>query len=131
MFSAEFVHEFRAAWLPNVEDSGLARLIDLLKKGSPLLLTGRFSAAPATGCLATHIGWHHPAVRHRMDDAGILWLTRIARLNPATSHVIQEWDQHDAREWGVRQQLLALLLSERDRRSFESSPKCERQPIAV
>src|SRR5207244_6789708 len=78
MLPTDFVHELRTAWLPNVSDSGLERVIELLEKGSPLLLSGRFSGAAAMGCLATHIGWHDAVVGHRTDDAGILWLTRVA-----------------------------------------------------
>jgi len=117
MLSNEFVRELRSHWLPNVSDDGLARVIDLLEKGSPLLLSGRFTEAIPRGCLATHIGWHHPAVSHRTTDAGILWLTRVAGLNPATSYVIREWDRHSPQDWGFRNELLALLRAERDARS--------------
>ena len=41
MLSRESVCELRALWLPNITDSGLDRLIDLLEKGSPLLVEGR------------------------------------------------------------------------------------------
>lgn len=118
MLSNEFVRELRSAWLPNISNDGLGRILDLLEKGSPLLLSGRFTSAVPTGCLATHIGWHHPSVCHRMDDAGIMWLTRVAGLNPATSHVIREWDRHDPREWTFRNELLGLLYAERDRRAI-------------
>jgi hypothetical protein len=122
MLSNEFLREIHAAWLPNVNDDGLNRVIDLLEKGSPLLLAGRFTSAVPTGCLATHIAWHHPAVCHRTEDAGILWLTRVAGLNPATSHVIREWDRHDPREWAFRNDLLTVLLAERVRRSEAVAP---------
>ena len=132
MLNSEFVHELQTAWLPHVSDGGLDRVIDLLEKGSPLLLSGRFTSALPTGCLATHIAWHHPAVCHRTEDAGILWLTRIARLNPATSHVIREWDRHDPREWSFRQELLALLVNERDQRREPVPEPCdEEQLVAV
>jgi len=132
MLNSEFVHELQTAWLPHVSDGGLDRVIDLLEKGSPLLLSGRFTSALPTGCLATHIAWHHPAVCHRTEDAGILWLTRIARLNPATSHVIREWDRHDPREWSFRQELLALLVNERARRRDPTPEPCdEEQLVAV
>ena len=36
MLSQECVRELHAAWLPNITDDGLDRLIDLLEKGSPL-----------------------------------------------------------------------------------------------
>ena len=85
MLPAEVVRELNESWLPNVSAAGLDRIIDLLEKGSPLLLSGRFTETLPRGCLATHIAWHHPAVCHRTVDAGILWLTRVAGLNPATS----------------------------------------------
>ena len=78
-------------WLPNITDAGLDRLIELLEKGSPLLIHGCFTAVPM-GCLATHAAWHHPRTAHLTLDAGITWLHRVAGLNPATSHVIREWD---------------------------------------
>src|SRR5437867_273368 len=117
MLSTDFVRELRSYWLPNVSDNGLARVIDLLEKGSPLLLSGRFTEAIPRGCLATHIAWHHPAVSHRTTDAGILWLTRVAGLNPATSHVIREWDSACPQDWAFRNELLALLRAEREART--------------
>ena len=117
MVSTDFISELRARWLPNVSDIGLDRVIDLLEKGSPLLLSGRFTEAIPRGCLATHIGWHHPAVAHRTTDAGILWLTRVARLNPATSCVIREWDRNCPQDWTFRNELLALFQAEREARS--------------
>lgn len=119
MLSHEVVSELKTHWLPNISNAGLERVIDLLTKGSPLLLSGRFTSALPTGCLATHIAWHHPDVCHRTEDAGILWLTRVAGLNPATSRVIREWDQHDPREWGLRSDLLDVLLAEQNRRQNE------------
>lgn len=121
MLSNEVLNELTTHWLPNVSDSGLNRIIDLLDKGSPLLLSGRFTSALPTGCLATHIAWHHPAVCHRTDDAGVLWLTRVAGLNPATSSVIREWDRHDPRDWGLRRDLLNVLIAERSRRSCRTA----------
>ena len=131
MLSNEFVSEMRTAWLPNISDAGLARVLELLEKGSPLLLSGRFTSAVPTGCLATQIGWHHPSVGHRTEDAGILWLTRVAGLNPATSHVIREWDRHDPCEWTFRTDLLDLLYVERDRRQIQQSKKPRREPVTV
>jgi hypothetical protein len=113
MLSGECVSELRTRWLPNVSDDGLDRLIELLEKASPLLVHGRFTSAIPMGCLASHIGWHHPAVCHRTSDAGILWLTRIARLNPATSHVIRTWDQLGPLDWPMRQELTEILREER------------------
>ena len=137
MLSAELIHELRTCWLPNVSDDGLGRVIELLAKGSPLLLSGRFTAALPRGCLATHIGWHHPAVCHRTLDAGILWLTRVARLNPATSQVIQEWDRRGPQDWEFRRDLLELLKDERAARAElggdpqAGTPTQPRSPNAV
>jgi hypothetical protein len=122
MLSGDFVRELRTRWLPNVSDAGLDRVIDLLRKGSPLLVHGRFTAALPMGCLASHIGWHHPEVCHRTTDAGILWLTRVARLNPATSHVIRTWDSVGPRDWPFRESLTALLEAERERRGAGDVP---------
>ena len=133
MLPADFVTELRTAWLPNVSDAGLERVIDLLEKGSPLLLSGRFTGAAAMGCLATHIGWHDAAVGHRTDDAGILWLTRVARLNPATSHVIREWDRCRHNDFEVRSEFLALLCEEQRRRpqGRRQTSDRKRQPMSV
>jgi hypothetical protein len=131
MLSAELVHELRTCWLPNVSDDGLERVIELLEKGSPLLLSGRFTAALPRGCLATHIAWHHPAVGHRTLDAGVLWLTRIAGLNPATSHVIREWDRRCPQEWGFRNDLLAMFREEQSARSARRPAEPTRRPVAV
>jgi len=116
MLTGEFVRELRTSWLPNVSDAGLNRVIELLEKGSPLLVHGRFTGVLPMGCLASHIGWHHPDVAHRTGDAGILWLTRIARLNPATSHVIRSWDCLGPRDWAFRNELTELLRDERTAR---------------
>ena len=43
MLSQECVRELQWAWLPNITDSGLDRLIELLEKGSPLLVHGCFA----------------------------------------------------------------------------------------
>jgi hypothetical protein len=128
MLSVEVVRELRESWLPHVSDAGLDRVIDLLEKGSPLLLSGRFTEALPRGCLATHIGWHHPAVAHRTLDAGVLWLTRVARLNPATSAVIREWDRRCPTDWAFRDDLLDVLKQERAKRSDETSPGAVTQP---
>lgn len=122
MLSGDFVRELHTRWLPNVSDDGLARVIELLRKGSPLLVHGRFTAALPMGCLASHIAWHHPDVCHRTTDAGILWLTRVARLNPATSHVIRTWDAMGPRDWPFRESLTELLEDERVRRTAAGEP---------
>jgi hypothetical protein len=108
MPAADPLTEFRTAWLPNVSDTGLSRLVGLLESGSPLLIRGAFTKAVPMGCLASHIAWNHPETRRLGDaDAGVLWLTRVARLNPATSAVILAWD----REGPLDRDLVAGLLS--------------------
>jgi hypothetical protein len=119
MLSRESVCELRALWLPNITDSGLDRLIELLEKGSPLLVHGCFTRALPTGCLATHAAWHHPQTEHLTVDAGINWLHRVAGLNPATSSVIRDWDRAGAQGLEVRFELLRLFKEER-------AARCER-----
>jgi hypothetical protein len=116
MLSPQCLHEFRTAWLPNISDAGLDRLIDLLDKASPLLVHGAFTKALPMGCLATHVAWNHPETSHLNVDAGICWLHGVAGLNPATSHVIREWDSRGAHDWTLRADLAAELHGERDRR---------------
>ena len=112
MLSAECLGELRSAWLPNVTDAGLTRLIDLLEAGSPLLVHGCFTRAVPMGCLATHAAWHHPRTRQLTLDAGITWLHSVAGLNPATSHVLREWDRRGANDLVLRADLLAVLKGE-------------------
>lgn len=114
------VAEFRTYWLPHVTDDGLSRLIGLLEAASPLLIHGAFTRACAMGCLATHIAWHHPATRYLDDDAGVCWLTRVAKLNPATSHVILSWDRGGANDWELRTQLLKTCRDEQAARQVDS-----------
>jgi hypothetical protein len=116
MLSQECVRELRSSWLPNMSDAGLDRLIDMLQKGSPLLVHGCFTRSVPMGCLATHVAWNHPRTAHLNLDAGISWLYQVAGLNPATSHVIREWDSHGSQSWEVRSALLAEFLQERGRR---------------
>ena len=96
-------------WLPNLTDAGLDRLIDLLEKGSPLLIHGCFTRAVPMGCLATHVAWHHPRTPHLTLDAGITWLHHVAGLNPATSHVLREWDRRGAHDLDLRADLAARV----------------------
>lgn len=110
------VKEFRSAWLPHVSDDGLTRLIDLLRSASPLLIHGSFSTAVPMGCLASHIGWNHPATTHLDDDAGVCWLTKVAGLNPATSRLILAWDDAGPGDWRLRHELLAACRDESVRR---------------
>jgi hypothetical protein len=133
MLSQESLHEFRSAWLPNITDEGLGHLIELLDKASPLLIHGSFTRAVPQGCLATHIAWNHPNTTHLTQEAGIAWLHHVAGLNPATSHIIREWDRHCHCDFEVRTDLLDLLREERCRReepAKKASPR-QRQAAAV
>ncbi len=125
MFSQECLHELNAAWLPNITDHGLNRLIDLLEKGSPLLIHGSFTRAVPMGCLATQVAWNHPRTAHLTLDAGICWLSRVAGLNPATSLVIREWDRCGSADFEVRSNLLEVFKEEQSRRR---EPTTEREP---
>jgi len=117
MLTPECVQELRSAWLPNMTDTGLDRLIELLEKGSPLLIHGCFSRSVPMGCLATHVAWNHPRTAHLTVEAGISWLHRVAGLNPATSHVIREWDRRGAHDFEMRMDLLAALRDEQRARA--------------
>ena len=116
MLSQECSHELNASWLPNITDAGLDRLIDLLEKGSPLLIHGSFTRAVPMGCLATHIAWNHPKTAQLTLDAGICWLNRIAGLNPATSQVIREWDRCADFDYEIRCELASVFRKEREAR---------------
>ena len=116
MLSNEFVRELHSSWLPNLTDAGLDRLINLLEKASPLLVHGCFTRAVPMGCLATHAAWNHPKTAHLNLEAGITWLHRVARLNPATSYVIREWDTRGSQNWEMWSELKGLLQEERRRR---------------
>ncbi len=126
MLPLECVRELRASWLPSITDSGLDRLIELLEKASPLLIHGSFSRAVPMGCLATHAAWNHPRTCRLTIDAGIRWLHHVAGLNPATSHVIREWDRRGAQDWEMRAELIALFREERQKRQFSVEPRSER-----
>lgn len=116
MLSAFALRELQTKWFPNLSDEGLERLIDLLESGSPLLIHGCFTKTTPMGCLATHAGWHHPRTAHLTGDAGIVWLTRVAGLNPATSQVIREWDCRANEAWQVRSELAEVFRVERHSR---------------
>jgi hypothetical protein len=122
MLSPECLGELRTAWLPNAPDLALDRLIELLDKASPLLISGCFTRAIPQGCLATHIAWSHPDTEHLCIDAGITWLSRVAKLNPATSHVLREWDLRGATDVSLRRALLAELSAEREARRARCEP---------
>jgi len=129
MLSPECVRELRTAWLPNISDPGLDRLIELLEKGSPLLIHGSFTRVVPMGCLATHAGWSHPCTEHLTQDAGITWLNRVAGLNPATSQVIREWDCCGTNDFEIRTELLAHFREERQRRAAKSAPAEARELV--
>ncbi len=113
MLSKECLFELKSEWLPNVTDCGLDSIIDLLETNSPLLIHGSFTRAIPMGCLASHIAWHHPKTEQMTLDAGICWLNRVAKLNPATSRVIREWDDCASYDYEVRQELLQIFRAER------------------
>lgn len=117
--------EFRTAWLPNVSDSGLSRLVGLLETGSPMLIRGAFTRAVPMGCLASHIAWNHPETRDLGDaEAGVMWLTRVARLNPATSAVILAWDREGPLDRDLLAGLLTACRDEQDRRAAAPADGC-------
>ena len=117
MADPKMLSEFRDHWLPHVTDEGLNRLMTLLSSASPMLLHGRFTGTPATGCLASHIAWNHPATCDLNEYAGVTWLTRLAGLNPATSAVILAWDDAAGHDWALRHALLQSCEEERARRA--------------
>ena len=126
MLSPECLGELRTAWLPHITDTGLDRIVELLEKGSPLLIHGCFTRAVPMGCLATHIAWHHPRTRHLTLDAGITWLHHVAELNPATSHVLREWDRRGVHDLELRAELLAVLQQERRARRADQPAKAKK-----
>ena len=117
MPNSSCLRELRSCWFPHTTDDGLERIIELLEKGSPLLVNGSFTKALPQGCLATHIAWHHPRTARLNVEAGITWLARVAKLNPATSHVIRAWDLGGCQDWELRAELLDACKEERDRRA--------------
>ncbi|MBI2804862.1 MAG: hypothetical protein HYX68_07770 [Planctomycetes bacterium] len=116
MLSQDCVRELKTSWMPNITDVGLDRLIDMLEKGSPFLIHGSFTRSVPMGCLATHIAWNHPRTARMTLDAGICWLNHVAGLNPATSHVIREWDRCADYDYEIRTDLAAAFRQERDAR---------------
>jgi hypothetical protein len=122
MLSPECLGELRSAWLPNITDAGLVRLLDLLQKSSPLLISGCFTRAVPMGCLASHVAWHHPQTASLTIDAGITWLHRVAGLNPATSFVLREWDLRGASDVELRGELIAELKAEWKARRDRKQP---------
>ena len=132
MLTNDCLLELRTSWLPNMTDVGLQRLIELLERASPLLIHGCFAKSVPMGCLATHLAWNHPRTAHLTTDAGITWLHRVAGLNPATSHLIHEWDRRGPRDLALRNDLLALLREEQMARStHQSKPRSNPVPVGV
>ena len=114
--SSPAISEFRTAWLPHVTDQGLDRLIDLLSKASPMLIHGAFTRAVPMGCLASHIAWNHERTSHLQHEAGVMWLCRVAKLNPATSNLVVAWDKSGVGDYELRIGLLEACEEERNRR---------------
>jgi hypothetical protein len=131
MLTPECLGELRSAWLPNMTDAGLERLIDLLEKASPLLIHGCFTRAVPMGCLATQLAWNHPRTANLTLDAGITWLHRVAGLNPATSHVLREWDRRGVHDVELRADLLRELRAERDARRPQPGSRSRPEPAEV
>ncbi len=123
MLSPECVQEFQSVWLPKISNQGLDRLIDLLEKGSPLLIHGSFTRSAPMGCLATHIAWNHPETCHLNNDAGVVWLSQVAGINPSISRVIREWDCNSTSNYQIRIDLLELLKKQRQER-YEQKEVC-------
>ena len=117
MLSTAVVAEFKAVWLPHTTDDGLGRITELLEKASPLLIHGAFSKAVPLGCIASHIAWNHPRTSHLQYEAGVCWLSHVARLNPATSRVVLAWDEGGVGDFELRTSLLAECLAEQHQRA--------------
>jgi hypothetical protein len=125
MASHDPIAEFRNDWLPNVTDDGLGRVLELLKKASPLLIHGAFTRAVPMGCLASHIAWNHPRTCRLSHEAGIVWLAKVAGLNPATSAVILAWDRNGVSNFELRTSLIAACQDELDRREAAANMELE------
>ncbi len=117
MASNTAVTEFRNSWLPHITDDGLRRLVDLLGKGNPLLIHGAFTRLMPMGCLASHIAWNHPRTCDLDREAGVVWLTKVAGLNPAVSAVILAWDRAGNADLELRADLYEACRAEQARRS--------------
>jgi hypothetical protein len=129
MLSGDCLLELQTTWLPNMTDNGLDRIIELLERASPLLIHGCFTRSIPMGCLASHVAWNHPETAHLNQDAGIMWLHHVAGLNPATSHVLREWDRGGVRDLSVREELLDVFHQEKERRKQMPAPT--REPSLV
>ncbi len=127
MPSLDPISEFRTAWLPHVSDEGLARITELLDRASPLLIHGAFTKAIPMGCLATHIAWNDCRTCHLEHEAGVMWLSKVASLNPATSSLVQAWDEGGVSNFALRSALLAECWAERDHRNGITTRESEEQ----
>ena len=116
MLSRDCLEELQSTWLPNITDTALDRLVEMLERASPLLIHGCFTRAIPMGCLASHVAWNHPETAHLTQDAGIMWLHHVAGLNPATSNVLREWDRCGVGDLSMREDLLAAFREEKERR---------------
>ena len=73
------------------------------------------------GCIASHIAWNHPETSHLQYEAGVCWLSHVAKLNPATSRVVLAWDLGGVGDFELRTNLLAACRDEqRSRAEFEA-----------
>src|SRR5262249_22828962 len=116
MLSQGCLHELRTTWLPKMTDARPDRLGGMLGSGSPPLGHRPFTRAVPMGCLATHVAWTHPRTGRLTHDAGVVWLSKVAGLNPATSHVVRAWDLAGPSDLEVRGELLRLFREEQARR---------------
>lgn len=123
--SSPVISEFVNRWLPHATESGLNRLLQLLEQGNPMLIHGAFSKSCALGCLATHMAWHHPETCHLNEEAGIRWLTNVAKLNPATSAVIVAWDRNGMADWELRGQLIRAICEALETRDADCEYEAE------
>jgi hypothetical protein len=131
MLTNQCLIELRTAWLPNITDSGLDRIVELLEKGSPLLIHGCFSRAVPMGCLATQAAWHHPQTCHLTQDAGITWLHHVAGLNPGTSYVLREWDRLGVQDLNLVAELLVVFRQEQRARRGANRAEATRDLVEV
>ena len=99
----------------------VADCVDLLGKGNPLLIHGAFTRLMPMGCLASHIAWNHPKTRELDHEAGVVWLSKVAGLNPALSAVILAWDRAGNADFDLRADFYEACIAEQTRRSAASS----------
>jgi hypothetical protein len=131
MLTPQCLQELRSAWLPNLTDSGLDRVVELLEKGSPFLIHGSFTRVVPMGCLATHAAWHHPQTCHMTSDAGIAWLHRVAGLNPGTSFVLREWDRLGVQDLELVADLLEVFRREQKWRRRAKAAECKPEAVGA